>query len=157
MRRALLALMVLGVTVAVLAPGAFAATDVQVQATFTEPEFSKSCPFADTFCGSGQVLPFGHATETIQFGGGCGGGCDLRTINLAAGSLVAEEGFSDPTCPGRCRLRGRGGPEGGTLTDTIVTGTGVFEGATGTLIGTVFTAGNTSLIKLSGTITLAGT
>jgi hypothetical protein len=76
---------------------------------------------------------------------------------VAGGSLTAEERFSDPTCPGRCRPRGRGWPEGGTLTDTIVSGTGIFEGATGTLVGTVTAAGNTSLIKLSGTITLAGT
>jgi hypothetical protein len=143
------------VTVAALAPGAQAATELTVAMTFTEPEFSKSCPFTDGFCGKGQVVPLGHATEVIHFEAGCGGACDLRTIYVAGGSLTADEQFSDPTCPGVCGYRGRGGPEGGTLTDTIVGGTGLFEGATGTLTGTVGTAGNTSWIKLSGTITLS--
>jgi hypothetical protein len=45
------------------------------------------------------VIPLGHAAETIEFGAGCGGSCDLRTINLAGGSIFIEETFSD--YPGR--------------------------------------------------------
>jgi hypothetical protein len=104
------------------------------------------------FCGSGEVIPLGHATETIDFGAGCGGTCDLRTINLAGGSIFIEETFSDGSCPGVCGSRGIGQPNSGTLIDTIIGGTGIFEGATGTLVGTVTAAGLESHIKLSGTI-----
>jgi hypothetical protein len=43
--------------------------------------------------------PIGQATETVVFGAGCGGTCDLRTIYLPGGSLIAEETASDVTCP----------------------------------------------------------
>ncbi len=156
MRRLVLALMVIGALFAASASPASAATELQVQMTFTEPEFSMNCPFRDRSCGNGVVVPFGHATETIRFEAGCGGACDLRTIDLAEGTLIMEERFSDVSCPGICGPRGNGDPIRVTLTDTIVGGTGVFEGASGTLSGTVRTAGNTSQIKLSGTILLAG-
>jgi hypothetical protein len=134
-----------------------AATTIPVRITFTEPVIpavkSGDCAvFPDGFCGMGQVIPFGHATETIEFGA-CGEGCDFRTINLAEGSIFIEETFSDPECPGACQPN-RAFPGSGTLTDVIVGGTGVFEGATGTLTGTVRAAGPQSQIKLSGSITL---
>jgi hypothetical protein len=135
---------------------AVANTTVPVRMTFTEPivpGFVKGCPVAATgFCGSGEVIPLGHATETIEFGAGCGGTCDLRTINLAGGSIISEETFSNFACPGVCGSRGLGFPISGTLTDTIVGGTGIFKDATGSLTGTVRAAGLESQIKLSGTI-----
>ena len=112
----------------------------------------------DGFCRSGEMIPLGHATETIVFGAGCGGTCDLRTINLAGGSIFIEETFSDFQCPGVCQTgrRGIGFPNSGTLTDSVIGGTGIFEGATGSLTGTVRAAGLQSQIKLSGTISIEG-
>jgi hypothetical protein len=93
----------------------------------------------------------------IDFGAGCGGSCDLRTISLAGGSLVLDETFSSPSCPGACEPN-PANPSSGTLTDVVVSGTGIFAGATGTLSGTVRAAGGiigphgTSIVKLAGTI-----
>src|SRR5215469_1362011 len=119
---------------------ATAATTVPVSMTFAEPivqNFQSGCAvLPDGFCGSGQVIPFGHATETILFGGACGGGCDLRTINLAGGSITIHEVFSNPACPGACQPN-PAEPSSGTLADTIVGGTGTFAGASGTLSGSV--------------------
>jgi len=142
----------------VFAQQAQAATTIPVKMTFTEPVIpavkSGDCAvFPEGFCGMGQVIPFGHATETIEFEAACGGACDFRTINLAEGSIFIDETFSDPGCPGACQPN-RAEPSSGTLTDVIVGGTGIFEGATGTLTGTVRAAGPQSQIKLSGSITL---
>ncbi len=137
---------------------AMAATTVSVSMTFNEPvlpDINSGCAvFPAGLCGSGVVVPFGHATETILFGGACGGTCDLRTVNLAGGSIFLDEFFSNPTCPGGCRPR-PGAPGSGTLTDVIVGGTGNFTGASGNVSGSVTGAGLVSKIKLSGTITLA--
>lgn len=142
----------------VFAQQAQAATTIPVKMTFTEPVVpafkSGDCAVVpEGFCGMGQVIPFGQATETIEFEAACGGACDFRTINLAEGSIFIEETFSDPKCPGACQPN-RAFPGSGTLTDVIVGGTGTFEGATGTLTGTVRAAGPQSQIKLSGSITL---
>jgi hypothetical protein len=56
----------------------------------------------DGFCGNGIVVPYGHETEMIAFGAGSGGACDLRTVNVAGWSIVMEETFSSPQCPGVC-------------------------------------------------------
>jgi hypothetical protein len=52
--------------------------------TFLEPivpDIHSGCGVVDVrLCGHGQVAPYGQATETIVFGGACGGSCDLRTI-----------------------------------------------------------------------------
>jgi hypothetical protein len=136
---------------------AMAATTVPVSMTFNEPilpDILSGCAvFPDGFCGSGQVIPFGQANETILFGGACGGNCDFRTINLASGSIFIDEFFSSPTCPGVCQPN-PAAPGSGTLTDVIVGGTGKFTGASGNLSGSVTAAGLVSVIKLSGTITL---
>jgi hypothetical protein len=151
------AAVVLALALVIAAPAAAGTTTVRVSMTFTEPlipGFVKGCPVApEGFCGSGEVIPFGHATETIDFNAGCGGSCDLRTINLAAGSIFSDETFSNPGCPGVCQPN-RAEPSSGTLTDTVVGGTGIFTGASGTLSGTVRGNGPESQIKLSGTITL---
>jgi hypothetical protein len=146
---------------AVLASQALAGTStVAVSATFAEPlkpALNGGCLPSPAYgvCGSGQVIPFGHATENVVFGGACGGNCDFRTINLAAGSIYTDESFSNPSCPGVCAGRGpTGGPAFGDLTDVIVGGTGIFAGASGTLSGSVTGAGSTGVARLSGTITL---
>ena len=147
-----------------LASPAMAATTVPVHMTFTEPLVpgaNSGCNLETESCGHGQVIPFGQATEKIVFFT-CGNNpeCDVRTINLAGGSIFIHEFFSNPTCPGACKPN-PGSPGGGTLTDTIVGGTGTFANATGNLSGSVTLAGGIvkpaggTMIKLSGTITLA--
>ena len=81
-----------------------------------------------------------------------GGTCDLRTIYLAGGTILINESFSDFRCPGVCGSRGLSQPGSGTLTDTVIGGTAVYAGATGSLSGTVKAAGLQSQITISGTI-----
>jgi hypothetical protein len=142
-------------------PVSAATKDVSVSMSFTEPfhqDINSGCPvIADGFCGNGVVVPYGHATESIIFGGACGGFCDLRTVNVAGGSIYIHEFFGTGFCPGSCQPN-PAEPGGGTLNDVVVGGTGIFAGATGNLSGRVFAAGPPwafqSAIKLSGTITL---
>jgi hypothetical protein len=108
------------------------------------------------FCGTGLVVPFGRATETIAFGGGCGGSCDRRTLLMARGSLVLDELFTNGECRGAC-IPNPALPQTGFLEDTVIGGTGMFAGATGALTGQVTGAGHTlpageSQVFLSGTV-----
>jgi hypothetical protein len=134
-----------------------ASTTQPVRMTFIEPAVDEDCSISDGFCGGGRIIPLGPATETIEFSAGCAGTCDRRTIDLAGGSIVIDETFSNPVCPGICQTPG--GPRelmvSGDLTDVIIGGTGVFEGSTGTLVGTVRAEKAVSQVKLSGTITPA--
>jgi hypothetical protein len=108
--------------------------------------------------GTANVVPYGHATETIVFGA-CGvvngSRCDLRTVSVATGSISIHEFASNFTCPGACGSPGFPAAFPGELmlTDVIAGGTGTFTGATGNLSGTVTGTGPESQIKLSGTIT----
>jgi hypothetical protein len=161
MRQIIVSLFVV-IASAVTASPASATTTQFVSMTFAEPIHpSITCPgFPDVSCGKGEVIPLGQATETVVFGAGCGGSCDLRTLHLRGGSLVAEETFSDVNCPA-VPVDCRPGPlelGSATITDTLVGGTGIYAGATGTLFGTVRLEGSnerpagTSTVKLSGTI-----
>jgi hypothetical protein len=141
-------------------PAAWANTTVSISATFSEParvDFQTGCAvFPDGFCGRGEVIPFGQATETITFGGGCGGSCDLRIITLAEGTIILEEAASGG-CDASCHTYPTE-QVAASLTDTVVGGTGLFEGATGYLTGTVKGAvsnarpAGASRIRLSGTL-----
>lgn len=113
---------------------AMASTNTSVKMSFTEPiiqDINSGCPALGLpgggFCGAGAVVPYGHATETIAFGAGCSGGCDLRTVSVADGSLVLDETFNNSQCPGSCHPNPPE-PDSGTLTDVIVSGTGIFSG-----------------------------
>jgi hypothetical protein len=132
-------------------------TTVQVSMTFAETKGLQSgCPvqYPAGLCGNGDFLPYGHANEMIVFGTGCGGTCDVRTVTVADGSIVMDEQFSDPQSPGTSHPN-PANPFSGTLTDVVVSGTGIFAGASGNLSGEVKHAGAHSQIKLSGSITLA--
>jgi hypothetical protein len=146
---------------AAFASPAMASTSTSVQASFTEPivhDVRSGCAALGLpdggFCGTGIVVPYGHATETIAFGAGCNGGCDLRKVSVAGGTLVMDETFSNGQCPGSCQPN-PAEPDTGTLTDVIVSGTGIFSGASGELTGAVTAAGLQSHVQLSGTITLS--
>jgi len=138
---------------------AAAATTVPVAITLNEPkqfDFVSGCAVflaREGLCGSGVAVPYGHATETIVFGG-CGFGgpvrCDLRTVTVACGSIFLDEFAGNFTCnnahAGACEA---------SLVDVVAGGTGAFAGATGSLSGTVTGTGPQSQIKLQGTITTA--
>ncbi len=164
-RRRVVALIIgpMAVALAVASPVAFAsqasaATTVPVAITLNEPkqfDLVSGCAVflaREGLCGSGVAVPYGHATETIVFGG-CGFGpvrCDLRTVTVAGGSIFLDEVAGNFTCEnanaGACEA---------PLTDVVAGGTGAFAGATGSLSGTVTGTGPQSQIKLQGTITTA--
>jgi hypothetical protein len=141
---------------------ASASTTVAWQATLTEPigglyQSPFDCP-PDSGCGSGsgEVIGLGHAQDLIVFGA-CGSGCDGRWLTFADDStIVMHEAFSNERNPGNsAQFNGHsyGNPFSGTLSDTIVDGTGRFAGATGTASGTVKVAGGVAVVRLSGTVT----
>ena len=133
-----------------------AATAIPIKMTFVEAVPKQAdCTRPFDICGTGEVVPLGQATETIQFGVACGGACDLRIITFADGTLIVEETEHGGSCPGNCNNRpGYGQPGMGPITDVIVGGTGDYAGASGSLSGTVHLAGNSTQIKLAGTLIL---
>ena len=133
-----------------------AATAIPIKMTFVEAVPKQAdCTRPFDICGTGEVVPLGQATETIQFGVACGGACDLRIITLADGTLIVDETEHGGSCPGNCNNRpGYGQPGMGPITDVIVGGTGAYAGASGSLSGTVHLAGSSTQIKLAGTLTL---
>jgi hypothetical protein len=156
-----LGIAIAAVFTAVTALPASADTAVSVSTTLTEPLIADGargdCPDIHIAfnCGSGEVIPFGHATEEVAIDA-CGLGCNFRFINLPQGEIVLQETVSNFTCPGACGSEfPHGAPFSATLTDVIIDGTGIFDGATGTLTGTLKVTVWQGQIKLSGTITLA--
>jgi hypothetical protein len=114
MRRLLVIASLLAVSGVLASQAVAGPSKVAVSATFAEPlvpALNSGCLPSPSYgvCGSGQVIPFGQATENVVFGGACGGNCDLRTINLAAGSIYADEYFSNPTCVSQISERGTTG------------------------------------------------
>lgn len=138
------------VLLAAFAVPAMAATTIPIEMTFVENNSKQSgCTNPLGLCGTGQVVPLGQATETIQFGAGCGGTCDLRTIVLENGTLIVDETYS-PDCLRGCNPH----VFTGVLTDVIVGGTGAYAGAGGTLTGSVRAVGGAIHVELSGTLIL---
>ena len=145
----------------VMAMPAAAETTVSVSTTLTEPLMANGaqgdCPDIGLAfnCGSGEVIPFGHATEEVVIDA-CGQGCGIRFINLPQGSIVLQETGGNVSCPGACGSEfPHGAPFSATLADVVIDGTGIFAGATGNLNGTLKATVWQAQIKLSGTITLA--
>jgi hypothetical protein len=143
---------------AALPAAAATTTTAPVSMTFNEPktfDFATGCSVfleGPGLCGVGNAVPYGHATETILFGGACGGGCDLRTVIVSVGSIYMHENASNPTCKGACASPAAL-PGGLTLTDVVVGGSGLFAGASGNLSGNVFGEGPQSTVTLTGAIT----
>lgn len=145
-------------TIALFAAFAFpamAATAVPIKMTFAEGVAQQAnCPVSVTFCGKGEVVPLGQATETILFNAGCGGACDRRIITLDNGTLSLDETVLSLSCPHTCDRPGDGQPFIGVISDVIVGGTAAYAGASGTLTGSVHVAGKSTQIKLSGALIL---
>jgi hypothetical protein len=135
---------------------AWASTTTPVSMNFGEPkvaDFVSGCAVLlahEGLCGVGDVVPYGHATETIVFGFAVNLPYDVRTVTVSAGTIVMHEHLTsffvcaggDP--PGACEA---------TLADEVVSGTGLFITAKGSLTGTVTGTGPQSHIQLAGTIT----
>ena len=157
-----IALVAAAAMAALAAMPAAALTTVPVKMTFAEPlragwPGSEPCPDIgiDVNCGSGEVIPFGHATQIVSIGA-CGEMCNFRWIDLADGSLFLRETLSDVSCPGACVTEWpHGSPFSATLTAVVVDGEGRYEGATGTLTGSLRAAAGQAQIKYEGTIALA--
>lgn len=159
----------LGAVVAALAVGAgpaSAATTVDWHAHLAEPiggpfHSPFTCPI-NTPCGSGsgEVVGLGYAEDFVAFGA-CGPTCDVRTLTFAdASTLVMHETISNFQTPGRSSKPHSnftyGNPFSGDLSDTIVGGTGRFDGASGAARGTVKVAGGGATVTLAGTVTFGG-
>lgn len=164
-------LLLLGLLAAVaLVPTASAAT-TSFSATFKE-SFGRAtahrCSADVFFCGSGSIAGFGAATDEVvltnfepetAFETGCSPAVLLRTITLTDGSTLVTEETGTVCFPGVTfgnpgSFVSYGNPAFFTGTYTILEGTGVFEGATGSGTSRFQTAGDAALSRLSGTITL---
>lgn len=159
MRRVLLIAGLLSIALVIASP-AVAATTVAMSMNLTEPlkagtPGSSPCPDIGLAvnCGSGEVHPFGHATEEVNIGV-CGDSCNYREIDLPQGAIVLQETITNVTCPGVCGSRSFGPPLTIWLSDVVIGGTGVFAGATGALTGAIGVAGWGGVLRLTGTVTL---
>ena len=150
----------------VVAAPAMATTSLAYKATLEEPfggpnQSPFPCPLTSgMLCGSGNVIGLGQVSDVLVFGGGCGGGCDLRTTTFADGSsLVLEETltFHNPGRSGTQPALAHGHPFVLALTDVVdgSLSTGRFAGASGTMSGRAMFVGGVVTTTIAGTITLA--
>lgn len=105
-------------------------------------------------CGSATISELGHvAFQCVSFDA-CGPNCEVREITFDDGStLVMHESIVGVISPGNSSAAGTNAPQFLEITQTIVGGTGRFEGASGSGTGRVNLAAN-AVITTSGTITL---
>jgi hypothetical protein len=151
--RLVFALAAIAASLAVAAP-ASAQTTLAYQATFVENAGGQAtCP-PGTSCGSATINRFGHvAYQIIQFNA-CGPNCHVRTITFDDGStLLIQESVIGTVSPGSSANAGANAPIFLEISQTILGGTGRFEGATGSGTGRVNTVAD-AIIHASGTITL---
>jgi hypothetical protein len=163
-----LALVVAVAAASLLVVAAPASADpIPFQANFQE-FFGKSAahPCQGAFaCGTGTVAGFGEATSTLNvldFSGfdpetGCATATAERVITLEDGSTLTLRETQTVCTPGRSTfapgaLRSFGNPVFLTSTFTVVGGTGVFAGATGSGTTTMRLAGESGHSRLSGTL-----
>jgi hypothetical protein len=138
---------------AALAAPAAAETTLTYHVTFVENAGGQAtCP-PGTSCGTANIAGVGHLTTQMIVFNACGPNCHLRTITFDDGSkLFVQESIVNTILPGNSETAG-GKALFFEISQTIVGGTGIFEGATGSGTGRVnVTAG--SIITASGTITL---
>lgn len=171
MRRLALVLCLLLVSLVVASP-AMAATTQAFEARFNEG-FGRAtahpCPTTElfSFCGTGTITGFGDATsltEVVSFENfdpetSCADVVLRRTITLADGSSLVLMETGIVCFPGKSSLapgsaKSFGNPFRIEATFTIVSGTGIFEGAQGSGTDVIMTAGDTGHSELSGLIML---
>jgi hypothetical protein len=105
-------------------------------------------------CGSATISELGHvAFQCVAFDA-CGTNCEVREITFDDGStLIMHESIVGLISPGNSSAAGTNAPQWFEITQTIVGGTGRFEGASGSGTGRVNLAAN-AVITTSGTISL---
>jgi hypothetical protein len=136
----------------VVAASAGASTTQRYQ--FTSVEIGSGGPPAGISCGSATISRLGHVANQCILFNACGPNCHVRTITFDDGStLVIHESIVAVISPGQSAAAGANAPVFLEITQTIVSGTGRFAGATGSGTGRVNTAVG-SVIVASGTITL---
>ena len=120
-----------------------AATTQTYHATFVENGAGGTTCAPGTSCGSATFSRFGHVPyQSIVFDA-CGPNCHIRTVTFEDGStLLIQES-----------VVGENPPHFLEISQTILGGTGIFAGATGSGTGRVNLAAN-AIITASGTITL---
>jgi hypothetical protein len=143
-------LAVLALTMALVATASATASTTRYSATFVE--VGGAVPGGS--CGSATISGVGHvAFQCVAFGA-CGPNCDVRTITFDDGStLLMHESVVGAMVPGRSFAAGPNTPLFLQITQTIVGGSGRFEGASGGGGGRINTAAE-AIISTSGTITL---
>jgi hypothetical protein len=152
-----------------------ACTTTSFHVTFAEPfggphgggAPATKCPEPYFSCGHGAING-AQITEAIRHVDAAPAGdgpedYDLRTLFFGDGSTVTLKEvplFEELVRPGNsgntpacCGHQSYGNPIQVPLLETIVGGTGTFEGITGTVSGTLSIAGGTAIIRLSGTVT----
>ena len=131
------------------AGSAGAATTQKYHATFVEVGGATT----GGSCGSATVSGFGHVGfQCVEFDA-CGPNCHIRTVTFADGStLLIRESVVNVVSPGNSSAAGAKAPLFLEISQTILGGTGMFAGATGSGTGRVNVAAN-SVITAAGTIT----
>jgi hypothetical protein len=141
-------------TLLVAAAPAAAQTTVTYRVTFVENAGGQAtCP-PGTSCGTANIAGVGHVTTQMIVFNACGPNCHLRTITFEDGStILVRESIVNVISPGNSGS-GANAPIFFEISQTIVSGTGVFTGVTGSGTGRVNTnADGGSIITASGTIT----
>ena len=139
----------------VVAAPSTAASTRAYQATFVENAGGQATCAPGTSCGSATISGFGHVAYQLVRFNACGPNCHIRTITFDDGStLLIQESVIETVSPGRSANAGANAPIFLNISQTILGGTGIFEGATGSGSGRVNTVAD-SIIHTSGTITVA--
>lgn len=146
-----MALAVASLAVMILVPASSAtASTHRYQASFVEIGGNEG----DRSCGSATISRLGHVAFQCVVFDACGPNCAERTITFDDGStLLMQESIVGVVSPGNSSAGGENAPLFLQITQTIVGGSGRFEGAAGSGTGVVNVAANAVIIA-SGTITL---
>jgi hypothetical protein len=139
-----------------VAAPATAGTTLKYHATFVENRAGQTVCAPGTSCGSATISGLGHvAFQSVAFGA-CGPNCHIRTITFDDGStLLIRESVVGVISPGNSSSAGDNAPDFLEISQTIVGGTGIFAGATGSGTGRVNRApARGGIVTASGTINL---
>jgi hypothetical protein len=172
--RKLVALTVLAFGLVVTSGVATAATQLTGQFTvhFGRGVGTSNAPCApETFCGTGMLVGFGQATDTVEFtsfepieGTSCFAITFIETVELANGTgtlvLPSEGTFCSPgrsaDAPTAPQDYGHPGTITATFTVDGASSTGIFAGASGSGTKSASIAGDVATITLAGAVTPAG-
>ncbi len=162
MNRLVFALAAVAASLLVAVP-ASAATTFGYEATYVEP-FGGCAP--GTSCGTASISGLGHSDNQVVVFNACGFGCHIRTVTFDDGSTLVIRIEDQPGgfafySPGNSGTHGMlcfpglpGNPQFVDIKETILGGTGVLAGATGSGTGEVKLHGCIAIGKTSGTMTL---